>query len=714
MPRFPAHILKQLALGIFDALLIVSGGLILSFILVYRYAAPPAANLADRPVAETSIIYDRTGTHELYRIHGEENRRIISHDQIPDVMREATVAIEDSSFYSHPGVNIFSMFRALRTNLQHNDIRQGGSTITQQLVRAVFLSREKTLKRKFLEAIIAIKMERHYSKDQILDMYLNEIPYGSNAYGVESATLTYFGKSAKDLTLPEAAFLAALPKATTYYSPYNTHQDELKARQQDVIRKMNKLGMIDSAQVESALSVDVLAEVRPLSEPIIAPHFVFYVIDQLEQKYGTGFLETGGLRVTTSIDLDLQSKAEEVVRAGVERNYAYGASNAALSAVDPRTGDVLAMVGSKDFFDKKNDGEVNVTTSERQPGSSFKPFAYARAFELGYQPETLILDAPTDFGPDGSGRDYVPRNYDGKFHGLLTMRQALSQSLNIPAIKTLYLAGIDATIDLAHRMGITTLNDRKRYGLSLVIGGGEVKPLDMAAAFSVFANDGVRNPVRPILGITDSAGNIVFDPGLNPERVMDAEIARKIDSVLSDNDARAPIFGKNSPLNFGTQTVAAKTGTTQEFRDAWTIGFSPSIAVSVWTGNNDNRPMKGGADGVFVAAPIWRAFMDKFLAGKPEEHFIAYETSKLKSSSQGLQFEKKVTYYNNKTGKKISESKAKKTDPAKVDQKIEFVPKNGSSPSAPAGDIQTSYAVPNPTDPMFGRWGGYSLTVPKK
>lgn len=698
---------KQVILGIADAAVISLGGVVLAFLSLYVFVAPPAADLSDRPIAQTSIIYDRTGTHELYRIHGEENRRVVSHEEIPDVVRQATVAVEDDDFYQHSGIDIPAIFRAARSNLEHDEIRQGGSTITQQLVRSVFLNREKTLKRKVLEMVIAIKMERHYSKDQLLDMYLNQVPYGSNAYGIQSAALTFFGRPAKELDLAQAAFLAALPKAPTYYSPYNLHRDELKARQREILEKMERLGMIGQAEREAAEAEDVQGTVRPLHEPIVAPHFVFYVIEKLEKDYGPEFLETGGLRVTTSLDLDLQQAAEKAVAEGAQANLARGATNAALSAVDPKTGDVLAMVGSRDFFDESIDGEVNVTVSERQPGSSFKPFAYAKAFELGYQPETLILDAPTDFGPDGSGRDYVPRNYDGKFHGLLTMREALSQSLNIPAIKTLYLAGIDPTIELAHRLGITTLNDRERYGLSLVIGGGEVKPLDMAAAFSVFANDGVRNPLRPILGIDDAQGNVVFDPGEQPQRVLDAEIARKIDSVLSDNAARSPIFGANSPLDFGRGQVAAKTGTTQEFRDAWTVGFSPDIAVSVWAGNNDNRPMRAGSDGVFVAAPIWRAFMDRFLTEKPSAGFAAYASEPARPVLAGSLFEKKVTYFNNKTGKEISEEKAKKIDQSKVEKRVEYVLKN--VPAAPASGRRTDLAVPASDDPMASRWGAASL-----
>jgi membrane peptidoglycan carboxypeptidase len=381
-------------------------------------------------------------------------------------------------------------------------------------------------------------------------------------------------------------------------------------------------------------------------------------------------------------------------------------------AIDPKNGDILTMVGSKDFFDPTIDGQMNIATAQRQPGSSFKPFAYAHAFELGYQPETMILDAQTNFGPDGSGRPYIPRNYDGKFHGLLPMRSTLAMSLNVPAVKVLYLASIDGTLDLAHRMGITTLNDRKRYGLSLVLGGGEVKLLDMASAFSVFATEGVRNPAQSVLKIVDHSGKIVEQQQLNPERIMDVQIARKISSILSDNVARTPIFGAKSPLILADRMVAAKTGTTSEFRDAWTVGYTPSIAVGVWAGNNDNRPMKAGADGVFVAAPIWHDFMTQVLSNTPVETFVAYDSyqqkdTQIASTDSAAQMQIKITYYNNKTGKKISQGKATKTDPAKVDKIIEYIPAGGAQNLSPNNAF--SIAMPSLNDPMYSRWVGSAV-----
>ncbi|HEX8974287.1 MAG TPA: PBP1A family penicillin-binding protein [Patescibacteria group bacterium] len=708
-PRSKFFYLKQIIFGFADAALALVMLVLAGFAWLYYSATPAASQLVDRKIAQTTIFYDRTGQHELYELHGEENRKILTHDQIPDTMRVATIATEDANFYHHIGIDPLSIARAIKVNLASNDIRQGGSTITQQLARNAFLTRDRTLKRKVLEAVFAIKIERHYSKDEILDQYLNEVPYGANAYGVEAAAETFFGKQASDLTLDEAAFLAALPKAPSYYSPYGSNSDALEARQKYILDRIGQLQLAPHDDVQQALATDTLSKVKPISQPIVAPHFVFYVLDQLERKYGKDLVETGGLRIYTTLDLNMQKIGEDAVSNGVRRGLAYGASNAGLVAMNPQNGDILAMVGSRNYYDKAIDGQVNVTISPRQPGSSFKPFAYAQAFVEGYQPETMILDARTDFGPGGpGGRDYIPRNYDGRFHGLLPMRSTLAQSLNIPAVKVLYLAGIDDVINLAHRMGITTLNDRKRYGLSLVLGGGEVKLLDMANAYSVFANEGMRTPVQYAVKILDSKGNLVQQDNLASQRVLDVQIARKINSILSDNKARTSIFGAHSPLILDGKTVAAKTGTTSEFRDAWTMGYTPSLTVGVWAGNNDNRRMREGADGVFVAAPIWHDFMTRALTNQPNETFVAYDKAPVQTVSSSPQMRQVITYYNNKTGKKISEEKAKKTDPEKVDKHVDWVPVDGSNTPAASSDSlgKFSIALPVPTDPMYKRWVG--------
>jgi 1A family penicillin-binding protein len=644
------------------------------FIYIY-FKSPIVANLVKRQSPQTTIIYDRTGQHILYKIHGEENRIILTHDEIPDSIRIATIAAEDDSFYRHFGIDFFSILRAMKNNLQKNDMSQGASTITQQLARNAFLGRKKTISRKIIELVIAIKIEKKYTKDQILDMYLNEVPYGSNAYGIEVAAQTFFGKNAKDLTLDESALLAALPKATSYYSPYGNHLNELIFRQQNIITRIGELKLANVAIITEAKENLITEKIIPFTAKINSPHFVFYARDELEKQFGTEILENGGLRVYTTLDYGKQQLAQQLISESDASLKKYGASNAALVSLDPKTGQIIAMVGSKDYYDNSIDGQVNVTIRPRQPGSSFKPFAYATAFEKGYQPETKLIDARTDFGADGSGKHYIPRNYDGKFHGVVTMRQALAMSLNVPAVKTLSLAGVQATIDLAHRLGITTLNDINRYGLSLVLGGGEVKLLDETAGYAVFAVDGKKNTPTAILKVTDSQGKKLYSATAQNTPVLDPQIARKINSILSDNAARIPIFGPNNKLFIPGKIVAAKTGTTSEFKDAWTVGFTPYIATGVWVGNNNNVPMRAGADGSYVAAPIWNKFMSQVLNDYPVESFLAYEkspdTDHPVAATNNVIVEK-TTYYKKGTGEKISEKEAKKLPAKKVRIKTEY------------------------------------------
>ena len=648
---------------LYIAFLVGIGGM-LGFLWIYFSDATDVSQLLERPLAETSVILDRTGTVPLYELHGEENRTIVSHDDIPNVVRLATVAAEDRSFYRNFGVDPFSIIRALRANFQAGHIEQGASTITQQLARIAFLSREKTVIRKIREAILAFKIERTFTKDQILDTYLNTVPYGSNAYGIERAAESFFGKHSKDLTLDEATFLAALPRATTHYSPYGANRDELRARQESILRYMELDGLVNEYDAQLARDTNTFAKLRPIEAPIRAPHFVFAVIDALEKRYGREFLETRGLRIRTTLDLSLQDEAEQSVVAGVQRNRKYNAENAALVAIDVSTGDVLSMVGSRDYFDTTIDGAVNVTMRPRQPGSAFKPFAYARAFEEGYQPETLVYDVPTNFGPDGSGRDYMPKDYDGKYRGALPMKEALPQSLNIPAVETLAVSGVPDVIGLARRLGISTLDDGRPYGLSLVLGGAEVLPIDMASAFAVFASEGIRREYRLILSV-DSVDESIHDEfPVQEKRVLNAEIARRINTILSNNSLRAPIFGTNSPLAFPKGTVAAKTGTTQDFHDAWTVGYTPSISVAVWAGNNDNSPLRSGADGVFVAAPIWRDFLDRVMGRFPKASFASYDPTPTDIHALAARFGKSVSIdkgINTKHGdvKKVKKKKKK-------------------------------------------------------
>lgn len=590
---------------------------ILSTVALFAYYSrdlPDPNGIIDRTVAQSTKIYARDGSTLLYEIHGEERRTVIDLGAIPEKMKWATIDTEDKDFYKHGGIDFRGLLRgAFRTIFSFGTTEQGGSTITQQFIKNSILTPEKTLTRKIKEAVLAYQIERRFTKDQILKMYFNEIPYGRNAYGIEAASQVYFGKSVDGLTLDESAMLAALPQAPTYYSPDGNHTDALVGRQHYVLNRMVEQGHLTKDEAEAAKQVDTLEKVLPKREAIRAPHFVIYVREQLTEKYGEKLVEQGGLKVITTLEPNLQSLAESAVTNGLAKVERYGGSNAALVALNPNTGQILALVGSRDYFDIEHDGNVNVVLRPRQPGSSFKPIVYAQAFRAGYTPETMLYDLRTNFGGSPA---YVPSNYDGQEHGPVSMRQALAGSLNIPAVKTLYLAGINKVLDLAHAMGYTTLNDPDRYGLSLTLGGGEVKLLDHVAAFSVFANDGRRVPVVSVLKIEDRSGKVLEETKeIEGERVLDENVSRLITSILSDNGARSFIFGARNWLTLGDRPVAAKTGTTNDFRDAWTVGFTPNFAAGVWVGNNDNSEMGRGADGSVVAAPIWNDFMRRAVAG---------------------------------------------------------------------------------------------------
>lgn len=677
------------------------------FLYAY-YNTTEAEELVKMDVYETTIIYDKTGNHILYELHGEEDRKVVDHNGISDYMRYATIAAEDDAFYEHVGIDIYGILRAAHKNFIKGESSQGGSTITQQLVRNTFLTREKTYQRKFKEVVLAVKIERYYNKDEILDFYLNEVPYGSNAYGVQSASEVFFGKNASDLTLDEAALLASLPKATTDFSPYSENTDRLIERQRSVLNRMADLGYYDRGVINEALATNTLDKIKAYRQEIKAPHFVFYVKDQLEQIFGEERVRRGGFKVYTTLDYEMQQRAEQDVKDYAVELPKHGASNASLVAVDPKTGGVLAMVGSVDYFDTENDGEVNVALSLRQPGSSFKPIVYAAAFDKGYQPETLLYDVSTSFGEDGSGNEYRPNNYDGRHHGLVSMRKSLAGSLNIPAVKTLYLVGINESIDFAEELGITTLKDRSRFGLSLVLGSGEVKLLEEVGAFAVFANDGVRAPVHGINRIIDSNGEeIVHAP--EPERVINADVARKVNSILTDNDARTYVFGRTNNLYFPERRVAAKTGTTQDSRDTLTLGYTPDLAVGVWVGNNDSKLMKQGSLGSQVAAPLWRKFIGRELESLSDTPFEEYEPntsvqSMVTGKLGGGISEGGVVYYNKKTGEQISAEKASRTSAKKLEKKYKrssghsilyYV--NRDNPLDPT-------AKPDFSDEMLWRW----------
>jgi len=614
-------------IGKIFGILFIGGFLFVAGVFLYfAKDLPSPGKINTRFIAESTKIYDRTGDHILYDIHGEEKRTLIPLNEIPDSIKYATIVLEDQDFYNHYGIKFSSIVRALLKDILRRGVAQGGSTITQQFIKNSVLSPERTLPRKIKEVILSLELEQKFSKDEILGMYLNEIPYGSNAYGVEAAALTFFGKHARELTLDEAALLASLPQAPSFYSPFGSHPEELKTRQEFTLNKLASLGYITPEEAREAVAVNVLTKINPQQENISAPHFVMYVKEYLEKNYGQALIEKGGLNVYTTLDWEKQHLAEQAVWEGAEKNTKnYNASNASLVAMDPKSGQILAMVGSKDYFDKTIDGQVNVAIRERQPGSSFKPYVYLTAFKKGYTPETILWDVDTDF-ETGADKKYNPKNYDGKNRGPLKMKEALAMSLNVPAVKTLYLAGIKNSLNTAKSMGITSLTDPNRVGLSLVLGGGEIKLLDHVNAFSTLATGGIYREKTAILKIQNSAGNVLEEFKANPgERVVEEKYVAMLDDILSTNDLRKPVFGENSPLKFENRPVAVKTGTTNEWRDGWTVGYTPALTVGVWAGNNDNSPMAQGADGVFVAAPIFRNFMDQALKNSNIESFPKYE-----------------------------------------------------------------------------------------
>jgi membrane peptidoglycan carboxypeptidase len=638
---------KKLFLWLLGCFIIFTIG-VSSVFAYYVRDLPNPKKLENRPIIQSTEIFDRNGK-SLYSIHGEENRTVVKGTDINPFIKEATVAVEDSDFYGHHGISFKGLARAILGHIPFakrffpaTELTGGGSTITQQYIKNALLTRDATLTRKLKEAILAVEVEQIYSKDEILTGYLNQIPYGSNAYGVEAASRTYFNKSSSLLTLSEAATLAAIPQAPTYYSPYGTHLDDLFVRKNYILDRMVAVKFITATQAAQAKK-DAPTPQTPTfrqQNDLLAPHFVFYVRQKLldmmdpdpaiaEQK-----LDQAGYKVTTSLDIPTQQLAQGIISdmgaAAVKR---YNATNASLSAVDPKTGEILAMVGSIDYNTSKS-GNTNFANAKLQPGSSFKPFVYATAFgpKYKYSPGSITYDLVTNFGGSSKSNEYIPKDYNGscEFCGPVTNREALDSSLNVSAVKNLYLAGITESIATAHAMGLTTLqNDPNNYGLSIVLGSGEVRPVEMAGAYGAFANGGMLKPLTSILKI-EKDGAIVkdFTSGA-ATKALEPEVAYEMSNVLSDNAARTKIFGANNSLTLRDRPVAAKTGTTDNFRDTWTIGFTPSISVAVWVGNNDpNKSMVKGADGSYVAAPIWNKFMSSYLKGKPVEQFARPSTVK--------------------------------------------------------------------------------------
>ncbi len=594
---------------------------------VTSWRIPTLDSFENRNVSQSTKIYDRTGEVLLYDVFQNIKRTVVPFEDISPNIKEALLAIEDVDFYTHGGIKITSIIRAVFANITGLGYNQGGSTITQQVVKNSLLSNEKTISRKIKEWVLAPKLEKILTKDEIFSMYLNEIPFGGSIYGVEEASNAFFGKKASEVTLGEAAYLASLPQAPTFYSPYGKNKTALDDRKHLVLREMLQNGFITQNEFDAAEAETITFKPQP-EFGIRAPHFVMRVRQELVEKYGEQVLEEGGLRVITTLDYDLQKKAEdEALTQALLNKKNFNAENIGLVAIDPKNGDLLAMVGSRNYFDKEIDGNFNITTAHRQPGSAFKPFAYAQAFIRGYTPETVVFDVPTEFATNcpinASSNDsacYSPVNYDGKYHGPISLRNALAQSVNVAAIKTFYLAGRKETLQLAKDMGIQDLGDINKYGLTLVLGGGEVTLLDLTSAYGVFANEGVKNQPRDILSVKNIQGDTLEEAKEQPIKVLDPKVADQISSVLSDEQARAPAFGYNSPLFFPGRDVAVKTGTTNDYKDAIIVGYTPDIVISAWAGNNSNLPMEKKI-AAFIIAPYWNKIMNFALKEIPNTKF---------------------------------------------------------------------------------------------
>ncbi len=585
---------------------------ILGIYLLWGIPLPTKLTSSDIPVS--TKLFDRNGKL-IYEIFSEKRRTPVKLNELPDTIKNATIAIEDKDFYKHRGFSFTGIARALY-KISFERKLEGGSTITQQLVKNSLLTQERTIRRKAREFFLTILVEGIYTKDQILELYLNQIPYGGTAYGVEAASETYFGKTAKDLTLAEAALIAGLPQRPSTYSPFGAHPELAHERQKEVLKQMvaNEFISQDAANKAGQEELKFTKVVPPK-----APHFALWVKEQLAEKYGEKKVEQGGLRVTTTLDLDLQDLAQQAVASEVAKLTKQNVGNGALIVTRPKTGEILAMVGSKDYFAEDEDGKVNVTLAKRQPGSSIKPLNYALAIkDERITAATAFADTSTCFSVSGQSL-YCPKNYDGAFHGLVQTRFALGNSYNIPAVKTLALNRVDNFVDFAKRMGLTTLTDPKNYGLSLTLGGGEVRPYDMAVAFGVLANGGIKQDLVAITNVSDWKGNVLEEikpkeNELSGERILDPGVTFLVSHILLDNNARSQAFGPTSFLNvLGHPEVSVKTGTTNDRRDNWTIGYTEQATVVTWVGNNDNSEMSGAVSGVSGASPIWNKIMKAVL-----------------------------------------------------------------------------------------------------
>jgi len=626
---------SKLARFAFFALL---GGIVITIFLFIWYGRdlPTPSKLSASNLSQSTRILDRNGV-VLYDIYGDQNRTYVELSEISKYLPQATIAIEDKNFYKNEGFSITGLLRGLLIDPILRQRVTGGSTITQQLVKNALLTSERTIPRKIKEFILAIQVDRTYSKDEILELYLNVAPYGGTNVGVETASEQYFGKKARDLNLIEAAVLAGMPQRPSYYSPYGEFPKAYVERTKDVLRRMREDGYISKALEEEAVRQLPNIKFLPISQSIKSPHFSFYVKNLLISEFGEGLVEHGGLQVTTTLDYKLQGEAEKIVEEEVARVRNLKVSNGASVVLSPKNGEILAMVGSRDFFATESattgsatsfEGQFNVITQgQRQPGSAIKPVMYATALEEGYTAASLIMDIKTVF-PNQGGKDYIPENYTKRYSGPVHMRFALGSSLNVPAVKMLAQIGIQDMLKVAYNLGISTFapttENINRFGLSLTLGGGEVIPLEMAASYTAFANGGKKMEPVAITKVVDREGKTLFENNKNksPRSVLSEEVAFIISHMLFDNNARLLTFGENSLLNIGGRAISVKTGTTDDRKDNWAVGWTPSVLVLAWVGNNDNSEMGDVASGVTGATPIWRRTILEALVGKADEEFV--------------------------------------------------------------------------------------------
>ena len=575
-------------------------------ILIGEVYLPNPEILGEKIVSGGSEFYDRTGKTLLYKIGSR--RSWVDFENIPDKIIKATLIAEDSEFYHHKGISFKGILRSIYLNLKSRGLEYGGSTITQQLVRNIFLSKEKTIWRKLKEIILSLKIEKRYSKNEILSYYLNSIYYGEGNIGIKAATEYYFDKKLKDLDWQEAIILAAIPKAPSLYSPVNEENiKRLKERRDYLFQRLKNAGWVSEAEYLNEISKDIKI-VKSKYAGMISPHFVIEAMNEIKKLFPNENLESANFKIITSLDLDLQKIAETAVFEGATKNKEkYGGANAALMAINPKTGEVLALVGSKDFYDESIDGQVNVPFRRRQPGSAFKPISYAALFELGYPDKTIVFDVPTDFG------NYKPKNFDKIFKGPVNLRQALAESRNVPAVKVFYLAIPERVVRLAKKAGMTYFKDWQNYGLSMGLGTAEVKMSDLIRFYGALANDGKLVSQTLILKITKDK-KIIYEYQPQEERIISENSARIVNDILKDIEARKGLFQASLKYTiFEGYEVALKTGTTQFYQDAWAFGYTPNIVVGVWAGNTDGRRMNSLGASLVAAIPIFHQFLSKVI-----------------------------------------------------------------------------------------------------